>query len=187
MHTGHTAGFVVWFTGLSGAGKSTLARALETRLLADGQKVEVLDGDLVRENLSQGLGFSREDRDTNIRRIAFVANLLARNGVIVIVAAISPYRAARDEARAAIGRFVEVHVQCSMDELVRRDTKGLYARALAGAVPNFTGISDPYEEPLSPEVTVRTDVESLEESVSRIVAAVASRGSQVAQPSASSL
>ena len=131
MHTGHAAGFVVWFTGLSGAGKSTLAQALAARLLAAGQKVEVLDGDVVRENLSQGLGFSREDRDINIRRIAFVAKLLARNGVIVIVAAISPYRAARDEARASIGRFLEVHVQCPIDELVRRDTKGLYARALA--------------------------------------------------------
>jgi adenylyl-sulfate kinase len=172
MQKGHAAGFVVWFTGLSGAGKSTLAQALAARLLADGQKVEILDGDVVRENLSQGLGFSREDRDINIRRIAFVAKLLARNGVIVIVAAISPYRAARDEARAAIGSFLEVHVQCSIDELVRRDTKGLYARALAGAVPNFTGISDPYEEPLSPEVTVRTDLESLDASVARVLAAI---------------
>lgn len=162
----------MWLTGLSGAGKSTLAEALAARLLAAGRKVEILDGDTVRENLSQGLGFSRADRDTNIRRIAFVAKLLARNGVVVIVAAISPYRAARDAARATIGSFVEVHVQCSIDELVRRDTKGLYARALSGSLENFTGISDPYEEPLAPEVTVRTDLESLDESVDRVLAAI---------------
>jgi adenylyl-sulfate kinase len=187
MHTGHAAGFVVWFTGLSGAGKSTLAHALAVRLQAAGQKVEILDGDVVRENLSQGLGFSREDRDINIRRIAFVAKLLARNGVIVIVAAISPYRAARDEARESIGNFIEVHVQCPIDELVRRDTKGLYARALAGSLPNFTGISDPYEAPLAPDVTVRTDLESLDESLSKILAAIDSRGLQMALTTARNL
>jgi adenylyl-sulfate kinase len=187
MHTDVDAGLVVWLTGLSGAGKSTLAHALAARLHAAGEKVEVLDGDSIRQHLSQGLGFSREDRDINIRRIAFVAKLLARNGVIVIVAAISPYRAVRDEARAEIGRFLEVHVQCSIDELVRRDTKGLYARALAGSLPNFTGISDPYEEPLAPEVTVRTDRESLDESVSRVMAVIDSRGVQVAPATARNL
>jgi adenylyl-sulfate kinase len=187
MHQDSNAGFVVWFTGLSGAGKSTLAQALETRLRAAGQKVETLDGDSVRQHLSQGLGFSREDRDINIRRIAFVANLLARNGVIVIVAAISPYRAVRDEARAAIGRFFEVHVQCSIEELVRRDTKGLYARALDGSLANLTGISDPYEEPLAAEVTVHTDLESLDESVARVIATLDSRGVQVALATAGNL
>jgi adenylyl-sulfate kinase len=187
MPTDSDAGFVVLFTGLSGAGKSTLAHALEARLRAAGQKVEVLDGDNVRQHLSQGLGFSREDRDINIRRIAFVAKLLARNGVIVIVAAISPYRAVRDEARSAIGRFVEVHVQCSIDELIRRDTKGLYARALEGSVPNLTGISDPYEAPLAPEVSVHTDLESLDESVARVIAALDSRGVQVALATARNL
>jgi adenylylsulfate kinase len=173
-------GFVIWLTGLSGAGKSTLAQALGTRLHAARQKVEILDGDTVRQYLSQGLGFSREDRDINIRRIAFVAKLLERNGVIVIVAAISPYRAVRDEARAEIGHFLEVYVQCPIDELVRRDTKGLYARALEGSVPNFTGISDPYEEPLHPEVTVRTDVESRDDSVSKVLAAIDCAGVQLA-------
>jgi adenylyl-sulfate kinase len=180
MHRDDETGFVVWLTGLSGAGKSTLADALAVRLRAAGEKVEVLDGDAVREHLSRGLGFSREDRDTNVRRIAYVAKLLARNGVAVIVAAISPYRAIRDEARAEIERFFEVHVHCSIDELVRRDTKGLYARALAGTLSSFTGVSDPYEEPLAAEVTVRTDRESLDESVSRILAVLDSRGVHVA-------
>jgi len=164
-------GFAIWLTGLSGAGKSTLAQALAERLRSAGAKVEILDGDVVRENLSQGLGFSREDRDTNIRRIAFVTKLLVRNGVVVIVAAISPYRAARDSARAEIGGFVEVHVDCPVPELTRRDTKGLYVRALAGELHGFTGISDPYEEPLAPEVVVHTDRESVDESVQKILAA----------------
>ncbi|MGI9146777.1 MAG: adenylyl-sulfate kinase [Chloroflexota bacterium] len=180
MRSGKHTGCVVWLTGLSGAGKSTLGAALAAHLRAADQNVEILDGDSVREHLSQELGFSREDRDINIRRIAFVAKLLARNGVIVIVAAISPYRAARDEARAQTDHFLEVHVQCSIDELVRRDTKGLYARALAGSLPNFTGISDPYEEPLAPEVTVRTDMEPLEASVSSVLAALELRGLHVA-------
>ncbi len=169
-------GFVVWLTGLSGAGKSTVAEELSARLRASGRNVEVLDGDVVRQNLSQGLGFSRADRDTNIRRIAFVANLLAKNGVAVIVAAISPYRATRDEARAMLGRFVEVHVTCALDELVRRDTKGLYARAQRGEIANFTGVSDPYEEPLNPEVTLETDRESVRESVAKILAALDRHG-----------
>jgi len=145
-------GYVLWFTGLSGAGKSTLAAGVSDILRGNGYKVEVLDGDEIRNNLSKGLGFSKEDRDTNIRRIAFVAGMLARNGVVAITAAISPYREIRDEARAQTGRFVEVYARCSLDALARRDVKGLYARAQRGEIPNFTGVSDPYEEPLEPEV-----------------------------------
>ncbi len=170
------AGGVIWLTGLSGAGKSTLAEALAKRIRDRGHRVEVLDGDTVRENLSNGLGFSREDRDTNIRRIAFVAGLLARNGVVVLVAAISPYRAARAEARAHVERFVEVHVDCALDELLRRDTKGLYARAVRGEVAHFTGISDPYEAPLAPDVHVRTDQESLGDCVTKILHAIEASG-----------
>jgi adenylyl-sulfate kinase len=166
------AGLTVWFTGLSGAGKSTLANALEAELRAQGRKVEILDGDVVRENLSKGLGFSKEDRDINIRRIGFVAHLLTRNGVTVIVAAISPYREVRDEVRAMVGRFLEVHVDCEMDELVRRDVKGLYKKALAGEIANFTGVSDPYEAPEDPEVRVDSSRETLAESLAKVVAAI---------------
>jgi ATP sulfurylase/adenylyl-sulfate kinase len=162
-------GFVVWLTGLSGAGKSTLADRLEEELAALGRHVEVLDGDEVRTHLSQGLGFSKEDRDTNVRRIGYVARLIARSGGVAIAAAISPYRAVRDEIRARTPGFVEVYVRCPLDELVRRDVKGLYRRALAGEIPNFTGISDPYEEPLAPEVVVDTAAESVEESVERVL------------------
>ena len=162
-------GLTIWLTGLSGAGKSTLARSLETALRERGRRVEVLDGDEVREHLSQGLGFSKADRDTNIRRIAYVAKLLTRNGVVVISAAISPYRAVRAEARQQIGAFVEVYVRCSLDELVRRDVKGLYARALRGELANFTGVSDPYEEPLAPEITVNTEREEPTTSVARVL------------------
>ena len=165
-------GFTVWFTGLSGAGKTTLSAAVADEIRARGQRVEVLDGDAVRANLSKGLGFSREDRDTNIRRIGFVARLLTRNDVAVVVAAISPYRAVRDEVRAEIGKFVEVFVRCSLDELIRRDVKGLYERALRGEVAQFTGVSDPYEEPLSPEVVVDTDQEGVEQSVATVMAAL---------------
>jgi adenylylsulfate kinase len=165
-------GFTLWLTGLSGAGKSTLATAVADELRRGGVRVETLDGDEVRQNLSKGLGFSREDRDTNIRRIGYVAKLLTRNGVVVISAAISPYRAVRDEVRARIDRFVEIHVHCSLDELVRRDVKGLYRRALAGEIPHFTGVSDPYEQPLDPEVAVDTAVESVDESVLRVLAAL---------------
>jgi adenylylsulfate kinase len=161
-------GFVVWLTGLSGAGKSTLAERLATRLRAAGGNVELLDGDFVRTNLSQGLGFSREDRDTNIRRIGFVAELLTRNGVAVVVAAISPFRDAREDVRRKIPRFVEVHVDCSIEVLTARDTKGLYKRALAGEIGNFTGISDPYEPPLDPDVAIHTDLESIEEGIAKI-------------------
>jgi len=149
-------GFTAWFTGLSGAGKSTIATQLAAQLRSRGLLVEILDGDEVRLNLSKGLGFTREDRDTNIRRIGFVAELLTRNGVIVLVAAISPYRAVRDEVRSRIGSFIEVFVDCSLEELLRRDAKGLYTRALRGEISNFTGISDPYEAPLSPELRLDT-------------------------------
>ena len=161
-------GFAVWLTGLSGAGKSTLAELLVTRLREQGAKVEILDGDIVRTNLSQGLGYTREDRDTNIRRIGFVAELLSRNGVIVVVAAISPYRDAREEVKRRIGRFMEVHVDCPIDVLTSRDTKGLYKRALAGEIGNFTGVSDPYEPPVNPSVVVHSDRESVEESIEKI-------------------
>jgi adenylyl-sulfate kinase len=165
-------GRVLWLTGLSGAGKSTIAERVAAELRRRGRRVEVLDGDAIRENLSKGLGFSKEDRDTNIRRIGFVAELLARNGVVVIVAAISPYRAIRDEVRSRIEQFVEVHVHCSLDELMRRDVKGLYRRALAGEIPHFTGVSDPYEAPLDPELVVDTAVESVDESVDRVLVAL---------------
>jgi adenylyl-sulfate kinase len=162
-------GFTLWFTGLPSSGKSTLARRVEEILLERGMNVEVLDGDEVRENLSKGLGFSKEDRDTNIRRIGFVAKLLARNGAVAITAAISPYRDVRDEMRRAIGRFVEVYVECPIDVLKERDVKGLYKKALAGEIKHFTGVDDPYEPPLKPEVVVHSDRESVDESVARIV------------------
>jgi len=162
-------GFTLWFTGLSGAGKSTLAAAVSAELRGRGIPVEVLDGDEVRQNLSRGLGFSREDRDINIRRIGYVAKLLTRNGVAVITAAISPYRAIRDQVRESIGAFLEVYVKASLDECIRRDTKGLYARALAGELPQFTGVSDPYEEPLSPELVIDTEREEVAESATRVI------------------
>jgi adenylylsulfate kinase len=164
-------GFTIWFTGLSGAGKTTIADAIEPRLRERGiTKLEKLDGDVVRTHLSKGLGFSKEDRDTNIRRIGWVAEVLTRNGVCVLASAISPYRDIRDEVRQNVGAFVEVYVKCSIPELTRRDVKGLYEKALKGEIPNFTGISDPYEEPLSPEVTVDTETEELEESVRKVLA-----------------
>jgi adenylylsulfate kinase len=161
-------GCTIWFTGLSGAGKSTLSRALEERLRRAGARVEVLDGDVIRTNLSKGLGFSKEDRDINIRRIGFVCDLLSRNGVIAIAAAISPYRDIRREVRARTENFVEVYVECPIEVLVERDVKGLYKKALAGEIKHFTGISDPYEEPETAEITVHTDRESVEESADRI-------------------
>lgn len=163
-------GFTLWFTGLSGAGKTTLARLVETELSARGHKVEVLDGDIIRTNLSKGLGFSKEDRDTNIRRIGFVCNLLTRNGVVAIAAAISPYREVRDELRRDIGSFVEVYVRCPIEVLAERDVKGLYKKALAGEIKNFTGVDDPYESPLAAEVIVETDTQTPEESAARIIA-----------------
>ena len=170
-------GLTLGFTGLSGSGKSTLAEFLTPRLRELGNNVEVLDGDEVRENLSKGLGFSKEDRDTNIRRIGYVANMLARNGVVAITAAISPYRALRREVRSrAQAPFVEVFVQCPLDVVEERDTKGLYKKARAGIIKNFTGISDPYEEPETPEITVHTGNESIEESANRILGYLEGRG-----------
>lgn len=168
---------VIWLTGLSGAGKSTLASGLTAALRERGvERIEVLDGDTVRQHLSQGLSFSKADRDTNVARIAYVAELLARNGVTVIVAAISPYAEARERARRHIGAgFFEVHVDCTLPELVRRDVKGLYARALAGELPHFTGVSDPYEAPSSPEVRVDTGKQTIEESIATILAALAKK------------
>jgi adenylyl-sulfate kinase len=161
-------GFTLWFTGMSGAGKSTISKLLEERLRGLGARVELLDGDVVRTHLSKGLGFSKEDRDENIRRIGFVCELLSRNGVIAIAAAISPYRAVREELRERIPKFVEVYVECPIEVLAERDVKGLYRRALAGEIGNFTGISDPYEAPLAPEVRVRSSEETPAESVERI-------------------
>ncbi|MGB2695365.1 MAG: adenylyl-sulfate kinase [Dehalococcoidia bacterium] len=163
-------GFTVWFTGLSGAGKTTIADQLVPALRERGHKVELLDGDVVRTNLSKGLGFSKEDRDTNIRRIGFVCDLLTRNGVVAVSAAISPYRDIRDELRGQIGNFVEVFVKCPINVLTERDVKGLYEKALRGEIKNFTGVSDPYEEPIDPEVTVETDSETVDESLGKIVA-----------------
>ena len=163
-----TAGFTLWFTGLSGSGKSTLSELMFARLKEAGRKVELLDGDEVRTHLSKGLGFSKEDRDTNIRRIGFVCQLLSRNGVIAISAAISPYRAVREELRGKMENFVEVYVECPIEVLAARDVKGLYKRALAGEIANFTGVSDPYEPPVAPEVRVNSSTETVEQSLEKI-------------------
>ncbi|RDI94466.1 adenylyl-sulfate kinase [Meiothermus sp. QL-1] len=165
-------GLVVWFTGLSGAGKTTLAQALHKRLEAAGYPTELLDGDEVREHLSKGLGFSREDRDTNIRRIGYVANLLAKHGVVVLVSAISPYRATREEVLAQAPRKLEVFVDAPLEVVARRDVKGLYARALRGEIPQFTGVNDPYEPPLHPDLHLRTDQENLETCLKRLIRAL---------------
>jgi adenylyl-sulfate kinase len=163
-------GFTLWFTGLSGSGKSTITGLLVEELQKRGSKVEVLDGDIVRENLSKGLGFSKEDRDINIRRIAFVADLLSRNDVPVITAAISPYREIRDEARSLMnGRMIEAYVKASVEECERRDVKGLYAKARAGEIKEFTGVSDPYEPPENPELVLETEQETPEESARKIL------------------
>lgn len=169
-------GFVVWLTGLSGAGKSTLARALSKRLHDRGHRVEVLDGDEVRANLCQELGFSRQDRDTNVARIGYVASKLARHGVVVVVAAISPYQAARDAVRADIENFVEVYVDAPLATVVGRDVKGLYQRALRGEIAHFTGVSDPYERPRSPELTVHTAEQEVESCVRELVTYLDARG-----------
>jgi adenylylsulfate kinase len=163
-------GFTLWFTGLSGAGKTTITNLLVKELRARGSRLEVLDGDIVRENLSKGLGFSKEDRDTNIRRIAFVANLLSRNGVPVITAAISPYRGIRNEARELMdSRFIEAYVKASVEVCEERDVKGLYAKARKGEIKEFTGVSDPYEPPESPELVLDTEGQSPEESARQIL------------------
>ena len=163
-------GVTLWFTGLSGSGKTTIAKAVERELRSRHCKVEMLDGDIVRTNLSKGLGFSKEDRNINVRRIGFVANLLSRNGVIAITAAISPYRDIRDEVRQRTENFMEVYVNAPLDICEARDVKGLYARARAGEIKNFTGIDDPYEAPLNPEVICYTEQETIEESVGKVIA-----------------
>jgi adenylylsulfate kinase len=169
-------GFTIWLTGLSGAGKSTLAEVIGQRLKAQGRNVEVLDGDIVRTHLSKGLGFSREDRNTNIQRIAFVCSLLTRNGIICIAAAISPYREARQWARKEIRNFVEVYVKCPIEVCRQRDVKGLYKLADEGKIKNLTGVDDPYEEPEHSELVIETDKETVEESVTRIFARLVELG-----------
>jgi adenylylsulfate kinase len=168
--TGLSTGFCLWFTGLSGAGKSTIANIVVTELQARGHRVELLDGDEVREHVSQGLTFSKEDRDTNIRRIGFIASLLARNDVVAVTAAISPYRAVRDEVRGYMDDFIEIHVATSLEDCEARDVKGLYAKARAGEIAEFTGVSDPYEAPLDPEVRIETAGKTPEESAAEVVA-----------------
>lgn len=163
-------GFTLWFTGLSGAGKTTLAKGLEQELRRRGLKVERLDGDTVRQSLTRDLGFSKEDRDKNIERVTFVAKLLSRNGVAVLASFISPYRAVRQKVREETTNFIEVFVQVPLDEAIKRDVKGMYQKALNGEIENFTGVSDPYEEPLDPEIHVPTHLETVEESVQRILA-----------------
>lgn len=169
-------GVTVWFTGLSGSGKTTIRIELEKKLRDQGLKVEVLDGDIVRQNLTKGLGFSKEDRDENIRRIGFVSQLLTRNGVIVLVSAISPYRGIRNEVRERIGDFVEVYANAPLSVCEERDVKGLYKRARSGEIKQFTGISDPYEAPENPEVECRTDLETLEESTNKVLSKLEEMG-----------
>lgn len=176
-------GFTLWLTGLSGAGKTTIAIELEKRLRGAGARVERLDGDTVREGLTRDLGFSKEDRDKNIERVTFVAKLLSRNGVGVILSFISPYREARDKARAETTNFIEVFVNAPLQTCIDRDVKGMYAKAIAGEIKQFTGISDPYEEPLNPEIVVNTAEQTLDESVNQILAYLESHAllTQVAQ------
>jgi len=162
-------GFTLWFTGLPCSGKSTLAEIIAPELKRRGRGVEILDGDVVRTNLTKGLGFSKEDRDENIRRIGFVCGLLSKHGAIAISAAISPYRSVRDEVRSKIENFIEVYVETPLDLCIQRDVKGMYKKALAGDMKNFTGISDPYEPPLHPEILIQTQKESPEESAARIL------------------
>jgi adenylyl-sulfate kinase len=162
-------GFTLWFTGLSGSGKTTLAKALEPVLRERGLKVERLDGDIVRQSLTRDLGFSKKDRDKNIERVTFVAKLLTRNGVAVLCSFISPYIARRDRSRIEIGEFVECYVECPIDTLIERDVKGLYKKALAGEIQNFTGVSDPYEPPPNPEIVVNSQTQTVEESAAVIL------------------
>ncbi len=177
-----TPGFTLWFTGLSGSGKTTLAKKVQRELLMRDLNVELLDGDVVRTNLSKGLGFSKEDRDTNVRRIGFVANLLARNGAVSIAAAISPYSEIRDEIRGLHDNFVEVYTACSLETLTERDVKGLYKKALAGEIKGFTGVDDPYEAPENPEVYVDTETEAIEQSTDKIMRYLEQRGLIPAAP-----
>ena len=176
MLTPMSQGFIIWLTGLSGAGKSTISNALIPLLEARGRKVELLDGDVVRTHLSKGLTFSREDRDVNVRRIGWVADLVARHGGVALVAAISPFREVRDEIKQTYGNVIEVYVNASVDECARRDVKGLYAKAMKGEVPNFTGVSDPYEPPTTPDVELKTAEESVEESAKKVIEHLTRRG-----------
>lgn len=169
-------GLTVWLTGLSGAGKTTIAYRLGQILADRGHRVELLDGDVFRQHLSKGLGYSKEDRDENIRRVGWVAERLTAHGVTAIVAVISPYREIREEVKERIGDFVEIFVKCPVEVLIRRDTKGLYRKALAGEILKFTGISDPYEEPVSPNLTLDTAGETIEESVARVLASLEENG-----------
>ncbi len=162
-------GFTLWFTGLPCSGKSTLARRVQEILLERGMNVELLDGDEVRQNLCKGLGYSKEDRDTNIRRIGYVCKLLSRNGAVAVAAAISPYREIREENRRAIAAYVEVYVKAPIEVLAKRDVKGMYKKALAGEITNFTGVSDPYEEPERPEILIESDKETVEDSTAKII------------------
>jgi adenylyl-sulfate kinase len=169
-------GFTLWFTGLSGSGKTTIAIPVEQELRSRGLKVERLDGDIVRQSLTRDLGFSKEDRDMNIERITFVAKLLTRNGVGVLCSFISPYRARRAKSREEIGEFIEVFVDCPVEECAKRDVKGMYAKAFAGEIANFTGVSDPYEEPENPEIVCHTAQETVEESTAKIIAYLEEHG-----------
>jgi adenylylsulfate kinase len=169
-------GVTLWFTGLSGSGKTTISKVVADEIKLRNRNVELLDGDVVRTHLSKGLGFSKEDRDTNIRRIGFVANLLSRNGVVAITAAISPYRDIRDEVRAMTANFLEVYVSAPLDVCESRDVKGLYAKARAGEIKGFTGIDDPYEAPLNPEIICRTDKETITESAKKVIMALEQQG-----------
>jgi len=163
-------GFTLWLTGLSGSGKTAIAKRIEQELRRRGLRVERLDGDIVREGLTRDLGFSKEDRDKNIERVTFVAKLLTRNGVVVLCSFISPYRERRNLSRQEIGEFIEVYVECPLEVCAQRDVKGMYAKALAGEIENFTGVSDPYEEPENPEIVCHTAQETLEESVAKVIA-----------------
>jgi len=169
MHGPDSDGFVLWFTGLSGSGKTTLAKLIEQELKRRGVRVERLDGDVVRQSLPADLGFSKEDRDKNLQRVTFVAKLLSRNGVGVLASFISPYRTTRDWVSNEVTNFIEVFVECPVEACIQRDVKGLYAKAVAGEIPEFTGVSDPYEPPLSPNITVHTADESIEESCRKIL------------------
>ncbi|HUV91393.1 MAG TPA: adenylyl-sulfate kinase [Anaerolineae bacterium] len=169
-------GFTLWFTGLSGSGKTAIAKRIEQELRRRGLRVERLDGDIVREGLTRDLGFSKEDRDKNIERVTFVAKLLTRNGVVVLCSFISPYRERRNLSRQEIGEFIEVYVECPLEVCAQRDVKGMYAKALAGEIENFTGVSDPYEEPENPEIVCHTAQETLEESVAKVIAYLEGQG-----------
>jgi len=172
----HQKGFTLWLTGLSGSGKTAIAKRVERELRQRGLKVERLDGDIVRQSLTRDLGFSKEDRDQNIERVTFVAKLLTRNGVAVICSFISPYRERRARSRQEIGEFIEVYVECPVEVCAQRDVKGLYEKAFAGEIENFTGVSDPYEEPENPEIVCHTAEETVEESTAKIIVYLEEQG-----------